>query len=192
MTLFPPEPSQSRTPLPTPFSPPPALSPCQPAPQHSATRRLFPHPGQACTQPTLSYLPTEGPPCWGPAHLSAPRSPRTPVPSGCVNTRRPPLHGIRAPPVPRVGPARAVPRHPSLPSGDPGVEGRRTLAGPAPSGLSSGHPAMDTAGLTQPPGHVLTQRARLTRFSAKQKRQALLFSPTIHCSSLWLKNSHTF
>lgn len=63
---------------------------------------------------------------------------------------------------------------------------------PGPSGLSSGHPAVGTAGPTQPPGHVLTQRARLTRFSAKRKRQALLFSPTIHCSSLGLKNSHTF
>ena len=138
-------------------------------------------------RPPLGYLPTEGPPCRCPAHLSAPWRPRTTVPSGCVNTLRPPLHSIRVPPVPRVWPARAVPRHLSLPSRDPGVQAEKNAgwAGtPSPLGFSSSHLAVDTAGPTQPLGHVLTQCAKLTRFSAKRKRRALLFSPTIHCSSL--------
>lgn len=107
------------------------------------------------------------------------------MPSGCVNTLRPLLHGIWVPPVPRVWPARAVPRHLSLPSRDPDVQGEKDAGWPGtpgPSGFNSGHPDVDTTGPTQLLGHVLTQCARLTRLSPKQKRQALLFPPTIYCS----------
>ena len=175
--------------LPHPPSPPLPLllAPCQPAPNTVPPAGCSPTRDKPARSPLLSYLPTEGPPCRCPAHLSAPRSPRTTVPSGCVNTLRPPLHGIWVPPVPRVWPARAVPRHLSLPSRDPGVQGEKDAGWPGtpgPSGFNSGHPDVDTAGPTQPLGHVLTQRARLNRLSPKRKRQALLFPPTIHCSSL--------
>ena len=134
VTLFPPEPSGPGTPFPTlPLLP----SPCPERPA-SLPPNTVPPAGCSLTwdkparSPPLSYLPTEGPPCRCPAHLSAPWSPRTTVPSGCVMCSDLFSTASGYLPCPEFGQPELFPATCPFPAGTRMCRGRRTLAGPAP------------------------------------------------------------